>query len=148
MVRLTGSTWEPSENTDRPSTRSYSSIVRSGTIDVFDIFAFAVFGVLLAAVVIVVVTLGQLPGQIAKQRNHPQAAAINVASWLGVATLGILWPFAMIWAYLKPFSAAANGANSDRESQSSASGDGQAQLAKMQTQVDSLQAALNKLTAK
>ena len=71
-------------------------------IDVFDIFAFVVFGVLLVAAVVVVVTLGSLPGQIAQKRGHPQAAAITVASWLGIATMGLLWPLALIWAFLKP----------------------------------------------
>jgi hypothetical protein len=49
-------------------------------IDVLDIFAFGVFAVLLVAAVIVVVSLGSLPGQIAHNRGHPQAAAITVAS--------------------------------------------------------------------
>jgi hypothetical protein len=71
-------------------------------IDALDIFAFVVFAVLLAAVVFAVVALGSLPGAIARKRGHPQAAAINVASWLGVATLGILWPLALIWAFLNP----------------------------------------------
>jgi hypothetical protein len=71
-------------------------------IDAFDIIAFAVFGILLVVAVIVVVTLGQLPGSIAQKRGHQQAAAINVTSWLGVATLGLLWPVALIWAFLKP----------------------------------------------
>jgi Protein of unknown function (DUF3302) len=71
-------------------------------MDAFDIIVFIVFAVLIAAVVIIVVTLGQLPGQIAEKRGHPQAAAINVTSWLGVATLGLLWPIALIWAFLKP----------------------------------------------
>ncbi len=97
--------------------------------------------------VIIVVTLGQLPGQIAKQRNHPQAAAINVASWLGVATLGILWPFAMIWAFLTPFSAVANESNSGAGSHSVPGRDPEGQLAKMQAQVDTLEAAVNKLHA-
>ncbi len=74
-------------------------------IDVFDVMAFVVFGVLLVMAVIIVVSLGQLPGQIAQKRGHPQAAAINVASWLGVATFGLLWPLALIWAFLTPFSA-------------------------------------------
>jgi hypothetical protein len=74
----------------------------SDAIDVFDIMAFLVFAVLLAAVVILAVTLGSLPGNIAKQRGHPQAAAVNVASWLGVATMGLLWPLALIWAYWSP----------------------------------------------
>jgi hypothetical protein len=78
-------------------------------LDIFDIIAFAVFGILLVVAVIIVVSLGQLPGQIAQKRGHPQAAAINVTSWLGVATLGLLWPLALIWAFLKPFPAIASG---------------------------------------
>ena len=42
--------------------------------------------------------------RIAEKRGHPQAAAINVTSWLGIATLGVLWPLALIWAFMKPFS--------------------------------------------
>jgi hypothetical protein len=72
-------------------------------LDVFDIVAFAVFAILLVAVVVLVVSLGQLPGQIAHKRGHPQAAAINVTGWLGIVTLGLLWPLALIWAFLKPF---------------------------------------------
>ena len=70
-------------------------------IDFFDIIAFVVIAVLLVVAVVIVVVLGTLPGKIAKRRGHPQAAAINVASWLGIATLGILWPLALIWAFLK-----------------------------------------------
>jgi hypothetical protein len=66
-------------------------------IDVFDIIAFVVFGVLLVAVVVIVVGLGSLPGRIARSRGHPQAAAVSAASWLGLATGGILWPLALIW---------------------------------------------------
>ncbi len=84
-------------------------------IDVFDILAFVVFAVLLAVAVIIVVTLGQLPGRIAQERGHPQAAAINVASWLAVATLGLLWPLALIWAFLKPFSAVSSGSTEHKE---------------------------------
>ena len=74
-------------------------------IDILDIIAFVVLAVILAAAVVIVVTLGSLPGQIAQKRGHPQAAAINVASWLGVATLGLLWPLALVWAFTKPASA-------------------------------------------
>jgi len=59
-----------------------------------------VFAVLLLAGVIVVVTLGLLPRQIAEKRGHPQVAAIDVASWLGVATLGILGPIALVWKHV------------------------------------------------
>jgi hypothetical protein len=61
--------------------------------------------VLLVAAVVIVVTLGSLPGQIAHKRGHPQAAAITVASWLGLATSAILWPMALIWAFLNPSAA-------------------------------------------
>jgi len=71
-------------------------------IDAFDVIAFAVFAVTPVAAVVIVVTVGQLPGRIARRRGHPQADAISVASWLGVATLGLLWPVALIWAFLKP----------------------------------------------
>lgn len=74
-------------------------------IDILDIIAFAVFAVLLAAGVVIVVTLGSLPGQIAHKRGHPQAAAITVAGWLGLVTGGILWPLALIWAFLRPVAA-------------------------------------------
>ena len=91
-------------------------------IDVFDIIAFVVFGAILAVGVQVVVTLGTLPGQVAKTRDHPQTAAINIASWVGIATLvlgaavggtdaisfilmGILWPVALVWAFQKPIAA-------------------------------------------
>jgi hypothetical protein len=74
-------------------------------IDVLDIIAFVVFGVLLVAAVVIVVTLGSLPGQIAHKRGHPQAAAIIVAGWLGLVTGGILWPLDLIWAFLKPAAA-------------------------------------------
>lgn len=117
-------------------------------IDAFDIFAFVVFGVLLAAGVIIVVTLGQLPGQIAQQRGHPQAAAINVASWLGVATLGLLWPLALIWAFLKPLSAVASGSSASPGAQPAPGPDPKGQLVQMQARMDSLEAAVRELKAK
>jgi hypothetical protein len=80
-------------------------------IDVFDIMAFVVFAVLLMVAVIIIVLLGQLPGLIARNRGHPQAAAINVAGWLGLATGGALWLGAMIWAFLKPVSIITTGAD-------------------------------------
>ncbi len=83
--------------------------------DVLDIFAFVVFGVLLIAAVVIVVGLGSLPGALARKRGHPQAAAINVAAWLGVATLGLLWPLALIWAFVEPSSGTPFRATASRE---------------------------------
>jgi hypothetical protein len=104
-------------------------------IDALDIFALVVIGVLLTAVVVIVVGLGSLPGAIARKRGHPQAAAVNAASWLGVATLGLLWPVAFIWAFYKPSAAAGNPEPSaDR-------------LARMQARLDALEAALRERRA-
>ena len=67
-----------------------------------DAFAFLVFAILIAVAVTVIVKLGQLPGQLARKWGHPQASAINAASWIGIATGGLLWPLAFIWAFTTP----------------------------------------------
>jgi hypothetical protein len=69
---------------------------------VLDAFAFVVFAVLIFVAVIVAVSLGKLPGELAGKWGHPQAAAINVMSWIGIATGGLLWPVALIWAFTNP----------------------------------------------
>jgi Protein of unknown function (DUF3302) len=70
--------------------------------DALDAATFVVFGVLITLVVVIIVSLGQLPGQVARKRAHPQAAAISVAGWIGLAAGGVLWPLALIWAFLAP----------------------------------------------
>ena len=67
-----------------------------------DAFTFLVMFVLAAAIIFLVVRLGELPGKIARNRNHAQADAIHVCGWLGLVTLGILWPIALIWSLIKP----------------------------------------------
>ena len=109
-------------------------------IDAFDLIAFAVFGILLVAGVALVVFLGSLPGRIARQRGHPQAAAINVAAWLGLVT-GILWLLPLTWAFLKP-SAAASRAVVNVEARPAPAAAADAQLVHMQARVDALEAAL------
>jgi len=65
-------------------------------LDYFALLILLILG-LVAAVGLFVA--GMLPGRIARQRNHPQADAISVCGWWGLATLGILLPVAYIWAY-------------------------------------------------
>jgi len=69
---------------------------------VLDVFALIVLLVLVAAAVGTWIILGMMPGKIARQRNHPQAEAINVCGWWGVITMGVLLPLAFIWAYTNP----------------------------------------------
>jgi hypothetical protein len=80
-----------------------------------DAFAFVVFAVLILVAVFVVVGLGKLPGQLARKWEHPQAAAINAMSWIGIATGGLLWPVAFIWAFTNPVGARPGGLRSTPE---------------------------------
>jgi hypothetical protein len=68
---------------------------------VLDIFALVVMAILIAFVIFLAVKLGPMPGNIARKRGHPQADAINVLGWIGVITLGLAWPLALIWAYTR-----------------------------------------------
>ena len=69
---------------------------------ILNIFTILVMILLVAVLGVVVAKLGMLPRKIARERGHPQADAINVASWIGVITMGLLWPLALIWAYTRP----------------------------------------------
>jgi hypothetical protein len=64
---------------------------------------YAALFILIAIVALVVyglVAVWGLPYEIAKARNHPHADAIGVATWVSLATLGALWPFLWIWAFV------------------------------------------------
>ena len=64
-----------------------------------DKLALFVIFVMLVIITAAIVILGSLPGKIAQKRNHPWPDAVNVASWIGLLT-GVLWPLALVWAYL------------------------------------------------
>ena len=67
---------------------------------VFDYTAFAAMAIVFVFVVWLVIFLGDLPGKIARDREHPQVTAVQVMSWFGLLfTGGIVWIFAMIWAF-------------------------------------------------
>jgi hypothetical protein len=73
---------------------------------VLEVLALVVLGVLVAAAIALVVVLGRMPGKIARGREHPQADAVGVLGWIGVVTLGLAWPVALVWAYTRPSGAA------------------------------------------
>ena len=77
--------------------------------------------------------LGGLPGKIAKQHHHPQAAAIEVCGWLGILLGGIGWPIAMVWAFTNPLSVIA---------QSSEAGGGGEQVNYLEQRVSKLESEL------
>jgi hypothetical protein len=102
-----------------------------------DYVALFVIVFMICGLAAVIVALGSLPGKIAKKRGHPWPDAVNVASWIGLAT-GIFWPIAFIWAYLPvPVSgstAASGGTGSDADLNSL-----QAKLASLEETVEKLQ---------
>ncbi|MGO4220452.1 DUF3302 domain-containing protein [Lysobacter sp. TAF61] len=42
------------------------------------------------------------PERVAEARNHPQKEAIQALCLLSLVFGGLLWPLAMLWAYMKP----------------------------------------------
>ena len=61
----------------------------------------ALFVLALLAVIIVGVVffIGNLPGSIAKKRNHPNVDAIVMGSWATLIFGVVLWPLVLMWAY-------------------------------------------------
>lgn len=66
----------------------------------YDIFAWVVLVILLAVIVLVVWLMGSLPGHVARRRGHPYAEAVGVAGWITLIFGFVLWPVAVIWAYV------------------------------------------------
>jgi ACR3 family arsenite efflux pump ArsB len=70
-----------------------------------DIFALVVVLVVCAVAIWLIVLIGNIPGNIARAENHPQAEAISYLAWIGLLTMGIGWFVALVWAKLKPIAA-------------------------------------------
>ena len=65
-----------------------------------DIFAWIVLAILLAVFVLVIWLMGSMPGHVARRRGHPWAEAGTSAGWITLIFGFVLWPVAMIWAYV------------------------------------------------
>ena len=63
---------------------------------------FTILVILVLIGIWVFVELAKFPGTKARDRNHPQAEAINVLGWLGLLFGGIPWLIALVWAYTVP----------------------------------------------
>ena len=100
-----------------------------------DYIALGVVFFLLVLITAAIVVLGSLPGKIARRRGHPWPDAVNVASWIGLAT-GVFWPVAFIWAFF-PFP--------ERSRQGSA--ESAVDTMALEKRIASLEAALEKLQA-
>ena len=65
-----------------------------------DLFAWIVLIILLASALAMFFIAGSLPGYIARSRRHPWAQAVAVAGWVTLICGFVLWPIALIWAYV------------------------------------------------
>ena len=65
-----------------------------------DTFAWIVLIILLVSAGAMFFIAGSLPGYIAKTRNHPWAQAVAVAGWVTLICGFVLWPIALIWAFV------------------------------------------------
>ena len=65
-----------------------------------DVFAAFVLLVLLLSAVAVLIAMAMAPGHIAKRRGHPWAEAVAVSGWVTLIFGFVLWPLALIWAYV------------------------------------------------
>jgi len=67
-----------------------------------DIFTWIVFLITISVIIGIIVFMGLWPGRIANTRQHPQAEAITIGSWVCLVFGGVMWPLILIWAYTKP----------------------------------------------
>jgi hypothetical protein len=65
-----------------------------------DCFAWFILIFLALFAVAIFVALGMAPGYFARQRNHPWALAVEVAGWVTLICGFVLWPLALIWAFV------------------------------------------------
>ena len=65
------------------------------------LIGFAILVALVLLIILLYIVLAKIPGETARERNHPQADAINVLGWIGLL-LGIApWLVALVWAYTR-----------------------------------------------
>jgi hypothetical protein len=69
-------------------------------MSLLDIFAWIVLLILVVSALAMFFIAGSLPGHIAKGRGHPWAHAVAVAGWVTLLFGFVLWPIALIWAYV------------------------------------------------
>lgn len=64
------------------------------------IAALVIILLIIIATIFFILDLANWPGNIAKQRGHPQAEAVRVAGLIGIFTV-LVWPLALVWAYIR-----------------------------------------------
>ncbi|MEM8883573.1 MAG: DUF3302 domain-containing protein [Planctomycetota bacterium] len=65
--------------------------------------SFVMLFVLAGLALLLLVTVLNYPGRVARKREHPQASAIETSAWLGLLTGMVTWVVACIWAHSRPW---------------------------------------------
>ena len=104
-------------------------------------------GILVVGVIVAIYVflfIHDIPYQIAKKRNHPQAEAIHVACWLSLFTLNALWPIVYMWSVsnIRPLSIKVSG-NEGLEGSGEDNDDIRASLDTLRKQVAQLEQKLD-----
>lgn len=76
---------------------------------------FIILVVIVLLAIWIYVEMARFPGKKARERNHPQADAINVLSWVGLLCGVVPWVVALVWAYTKPIGQTVTGAGDGAE---------------------------------
>lgn len=67
-------------------------------LDRYDYLTFVIGVFAVIAFFYVMITLGGLPGKLAKKRKHPHADSVKLGGWIGLFTV-FPWIHALMWAY-------------------------------------------------
>lgn len=67
-------------------------------LDGYDYLTFFIGVLAVIAFFYVMITLGGLPGKLAKKRKHPHADSVKLGGWIGLFTV-FPWIHALMWAY-------------------------------------------------
>ncbi|QCI68261.1 DUF3302 domain-containing protein [Phreatobacter stygius] len=63
-----------------------------------DYVALVILVLVAVALVYGIIAIHDIPYRLARARHHPQQDAIQVAGWVSLFTLHVIWPFLWIWA--------------------------------------------------
>ena len=66
------------------------------------LIGFLILVVLVVIAILVFLGLAAIPGAKAREREHPQADAINILGWFGLLMGGVPWVIALVCAYTRP----------------------------------------------
>lgn len=96
---------------------SQHKLLKGDLMSFVDIFTWVVLLIIITTVVGIIAFLGLWLGKVAQQRNHPQAEAIQIGSWVTLLFGFVLWPLVLIWAYTRPANIQVSSRNTMDESE-------------------------------